>query len=137
MNRRSFLGNVGKGAVAVAAAGIISVKAADVEAVPVAQGLAEVARVTPGTAHFAVLMNVHGVAVQTMLVNNLPQEIHVQLDGDGKGPDLGDPKEHQGVCIFRLSSVDRYDGRTVEGLARYIQWQGRLPATWGPIRLGL
>jgi len=110
MKRRGFLAFLG---------------AAPIAAVSPAEGLSRVADAAPGTRHFAVLMNLHGQPVHTMMVENLPQEIHIQHEN------------HDMTCEFRLVSKDRYDGRTIEGLARYIQWKGPIPASWGTIKLGL
>lgn len=125
MKRRSFLGWLGAAAATTpVAAAVLTLdsKAVAAATVPMAQGIAELATVAPGTRHFAILMNYNGQAVRTMMVDNLPQEIHVTLDG------LVTP------AVFRLVSKDRYDGRTIEGLARYILLKGNVD--WPVIKLG-
>ena len=127
-SRRNFFGTLGKGALA-AAATAVTVSQLEVEqrAVAPVKALAAVQAAPAGSAHLAILMDSHGVPVQTMMVNDLPQEIHVVPEGSAGG----------NPTIFKLVSKDRYDGREVPGLARYIQWKGPIPAGWGRVKLGL
>lgn len=119
MNRRGFLEWMGIGAATAAASAIpLTLTAAAVEHAPPAR----IVDIAPGKTYFAVLMNYRGQAVRTMMVEGCPTEIHIQHDG--------------ATCEFRLASKDRYDGRTIEGLARYIAYRGAVPASWGTVKLG-
>lgn len=132
MNRRGFLGAISAGAAAVAGSLVLSQEQA--EALP-APSLAQVVPPTlapsgDGIAapsvtrsrHFAVLMNYRGVVVKTFMVDDLPFDIKM---------DCKDGLQR----TFRLVGEGRYDGRTVEGLARYILWKGP-EASWPEVKLG-
>jgi len=125
-SRRNFFGTLGKGAAAAVAAVTVSQLEVEQRAAEPTKALAAVQAAPAGSAHFAILMNSHGVPVQTMMVNDLPQEIHVVPEDSRTAP-----------TIFKLVSKDRYDGREVPGLARYIQWKGPIPEGWGRVKLGL
>jgi hypothetical protein len=129
VNRRSFFSTLGKGAVAVAAVAVLP--GADVAAAPPAK-LTDIVPPPPtgepaaGTRHFAVLMGYDGQAIKTMMIDNLPQEIHLEWGASGTQKERSE---------FRLVSKDIYDGRTIEGLARYIMWKGPQPP-WPVVKLG-
>lgn len=123
LGRRGFLGALAAATAAVVTPLKLTQPQVEAATVAPAQGLAELSTVAPGTRHFAVLMGYDGQAIRTMMIDNLPVEIHFQW------------RDRDVVSIFRLVSKDRYDGRPVEGLARYIMHKGPAPA-WPEVKLG-
>jgi hypothetical protein len=159
LDRRGFFGWLGKGAAGAAAALVL--KSTDVEAAPPAK-LSEVvsqrtlqtdpARAEMGpewqrTRHFAILMNYDGIPIKTMMVDDLPLEIHIDwIAHTARNTNVTDDRQHAFPSAgtshymkerseFRLVSKDMYDGRTIEGLARYILFRGPDPG-WPQVRLG-
>ena len=155
MNRRNFFSTLGKGAVAAAAVAILPAEEVE-KALP-----AKLSDIVPpgptttpaGTRHFAILMNYRGVPIKTMMIDDLPQEIHlewVQNHGHNNiAVSLREQREREQAfpsaarqqytkerSEFRLVSKDMYDGRTIEGLARYIMFRGPEP-DWPPVKIGL
>lgn len=127
MNRRGFIGAVGAVLAAPAVLSLDCVQAVEAHR-PTHEALKEVSAAPAGSVHFAVLMDMHGRPCHTMMVQDLPQEIHITQTATSADVPPRDPG------VFKLVSKDRYDGRTIPGLARYIHWSGHCP--WSPMRLG-
>lgn len=113
MDRRGFLGRLG--ASAVAAAGVLRTSKTEIDALPPAIPAPQPLHPAGPGNRFAILCNIHGQAVKHFVVEGTPTEIHVAVDGRDE------------PTRFLLSSLDRWDGRTVEGIARYIVFEGPCP----------